>query len=101
MPEGAAGLPVQFYDATANTDDSYVELVADAGNRTYYYIWVFDLDDNAATLSLDGGNTDHLDIPVITAGHAYLLHIPAGFRSLHAKNETATSDYTELLGSIW
>ena len=95
----AHGLPTAFYDAAAETDDTYVELIADS-NRRYNWLSIQYLDTQPAMLSFDGGTTDHLPVSVIVNGWRW-FHIPAGFTQLHAKNLTATNDYANLRGAAW
>ncbi len=92
----ASGLPVQGTDAAG--EDTYASVVT-APARTCHYLHV-SVATHAATISLDGGTTDHFTIP---AGSAWLLEglsIPAS-ADIQARNAAAGSNYADLAVSVW
>ena len=93
-----SGLPTYGLDAVAETDDSYATIVT-APARECHYLHVA-VESYGAIISLDGGSTEHFQIPANTERLFPGLQIPAG-AVIQGKNAVAGEDYTNLAISVW
>lgn len=89
------GLPQLFVDAAgADTYATFGNVLKRSTNALVTAIT------NDATISFDGGTTDHFNILAATQTLLTGLDIPAG-AAFAAKNETAASAYANLAVSVW
>lgn len=90
-----AGKAQQGVDATGA--NSYATVVTASGEKRNILVTV---ETNAATISLDGGTTDHIDVP---ADKGVVLNniLIADTTVIQAKNRDAGSNYTNLAITIW
>ena len=96
LTKQANGLPELGRDAVGQ--DAHAKVV-DAPARECHYLHV-SVEDHGATVSLDGGTTDHFDVPANTERLFPGLAIPAS-SEIHAKNLNAGTNYTKLRISVW
>lgn len=97
MPETLK--PTYGYDAAANADDSYFEVVADSATNIVYHSIEAGVTTKGAVISLDGGTTAHL--VVLAGGLIGPVFVESGFVSVQAKNHVVANDYTEFWCNVW
>lgn len=94
----ASGLPDDVITDAAGAD-AYASIGTSPAARQAHYMHVA-VGNNGATISLDGGTTDHFTVPANVERLFPGLKIPAG-TDVQAKNKSAGNNYSDLVISIW